>query len=160
MFGNTRLSFALLVAVSLADVNAYWNLFDAHSDMKMTRTLYAGHQAVITLLASILTWCFERRAFSEAEALSEAKQSKRSSALAHRLLSGMCDAVVHLDANLCMTQPCPKLSSLLLRGGASLLNGEFRNLIPLSEQDQTWAQARKLGKRFSTHVFEYADSIS
>jgi hypothetical protein len=97
---------------------------------------YAMNQAVITLLASILSWCFERTAFSEAEALSAVKQSKRSSAMVHRLLSGMCDAVVHLDGNLCMTQPCPKLSSMLLHGRATSLNTDFVNLIQLSEQDR------------------------
>jgi len=94
------------------------------------------NQAVMTLLASIMSWCFERRAFSEAEALSALKQSKRSSAMVHRLLSGMCDAVVHLDVNLCMTQPCPKLFSMLLRGRATSLNKDFVNLIQFSEQER------------------------
>jgi hypothetical protein len=51
---------------------------------------YAMNQALQALLASILTWCFERRTFSEAEALYVAMQSTRSSAMVHRLLSGMC----------------------------------------------------------------------
>merc|ERR1719424_1097389 len=31
------------------------------------------------------------------------------------LLSVMCDAVVHLDKDLCFSKPCPQLGTLLLR---------------------------------------------
>jgi hypothetical protein len=63
----------------------------------------------------------------------------------------MCDIVVHLDANLRMTQPCPKLSSLLLHGSASSLNQDFLNLIPLSEQDR-FVQHMKAEESFNKSI--------
>ena len=46
-----------------------------------------------------MTWSFEQLMVSEAEALVEAQESMCASVMVHRLLSGMCDAVVHLDVS-------------------------------------------------------------
>jgi hypothetical protein len=114
-FGNARLSIALHFAVSLADVITYrdeMNISRIHmnacyalpemdpsalachfGDVRVRETKvrsYGLNQGLQALLASILTWCFERRTFSEAEALYLAMKSTRSSAMVHRLLSGMC----------------------------------------------------------------------
>jgi len=57
--------------------------------------------------------------------------------MGHRLLSGMCDAVVYLDTDLCIAQPCPKLAALLLRpsGASSLMALPFLDLLPAADRN-------------------------
>ena len=75
---------------------------------------------------------------SKAEALLEARQSNRTRALVHRLLSAMCDCMVHLDSELRIVEPCPKLSSLLLRSSATspLLAQSFLQFMPPDEHER------------------------
>jgi hypothetical protein len=51
---------------------------------------------------------------SGAEQLLKAKRSDNAAALAHRLLSAMSDAVVHLDDELCIAKESPQFGSLTL----------------------------------------------
>merc|ERR1719253_1601632 len=76
---------------------------------------HANLQIVILSLIVALTWSFEYMMVSEADARVQAIQSDRTAALVNRLLSAMCDCIVHLDSDLRIAEPCPKLASLLLR---------------------------------------------
>ena len=86
---------------------------------------------------------------SAAEALVEAKESTQPSDLVRRLLSGMCDAVVHLDANLNLTKQCPKLACLLMRPSIESCRASqpFVDSLPLAERT-----------RFIHHFEEDVDS--
>ena len=59
-------------------------------------------------------WVIELSRYSEAEALHEAKHTKTNHSMVLRLLSTMCDAVVHLDPSLCISEPSRTLAGLLL----------------------------------------------
>ena len=79
-----------------------------------------------------------KRTYSEARATLEAKNLRRSEATMHRLLSAMCDAVVHLGSDCLIRHPCPKLEVLLLksRTHSGLQGTPFMDLLDSSEQDR------------------------
>jgi len=112
-FGNRRLTIGLHTSVSMTDIVAY--------RISGLGTLY-GYifgQVIILTLAIALTVSFDELMLSEAQALVEVRRSRSTIALARRLLSAMCDVVVHLDSDLCLAQHCPKLASVLLRPHSS-----------------------------------------
>lgn len=135
-FGNARLTTSLNIAVTIADISAH----TAHvQSMSVKRVLgYVTSQTGVLLLAASMWWSFEQLMQSEAEALLEARRTTRVSALVHRLLSAMCDAVVNLDKDLRITQPCPKLAGLLLYAGAgsSMMARRFTDLLPPAERER------------------------
>jgi len=154
VFGNPRLTGALHIVVTLADIMAH----TAHTNQARTNVMttyhltkkwhdgenlgYALGQAQIVFLITTLSWSFASIMYSEAKALLEAKRADHSCILVHRLLSSMCDCVVHLDLDLSIAKPCPKLANLLFRQSASTMVAQpFVLYIPLAEQD-----------RFTRHV--------
>jgi len=59
----------------------------------------------------------------------EAKASRNFESTADGLLSTMCDAVVHLSTDLCLSKPCGRLAALLLRQSTDMDSGvDFANL--------------------------------
>jgi hypothetical protein len=56
---------------------------------------------------------------SEVEARLEARRLNCVSSLVQRLLAAMCDCTVHLDQDLRIAKPCPRLASLLMRPSAA-----------------------------------------
>mmetsp|Transcript_134445 Transcript_134445/g.326755 ORF Transcript_134445/g.326755 Transcript_134445/m.326755 type:complete len:808 (+) Transcript_134445:67-2490(+) len=82
------------------------------------------------LLMSTLTWTFEQIQLAQARAKVQARRSDHTSTLVYRILSCMCEAVVRLDADLRLSEPCPKLSSLLLRQGPLPPGVRFTDLMP------------------------------
>ena len=48
----------------------------------------------------------------------------------------MCDCLVHLDSDLCIAEPCPKLAGLLLRSDktAFMFAQPFVKFLPVAEQ--------------------------
>jgi hypothetical protein len=83
-------------------------------------------------------WIFFKWTYSEARATLEAKTLARSEATVHRLLSAMCDAVVHLGSDCRILHPCPKLEVLLLksRTHSGLQGTPFMDLLDSSERDR------------------------
>jgi len=86
----------------------------------------------------LLAWMFHTWTYSEARATLEAKLLARSEATMHRLLSAMCDAVLHLGPDCIIRYPVPKLEVLLLksRTQASLQGTTFTDLLDGTERDR------------------------
>ena len=59
------------------------------------------------------------RVMTEVRALLEARRPNCVSSLVQRLLAAMCDCTVHLDSDLRIARPCPRLASLLMRPSAA-----------------------------------------
>ena len=80
--------------------------------------------------------------YAEATAAYEARESKNHLAQASRLLSAVCDAVVRLDSEWAISEPAPKLASLLLvqDSSRSLHNRSFMDFLP-HERDRDQIQA-------------------
>jgi hypothetical protein len=152
MFGNSQLTIALQAAMAMADMKAHAAHALRGEDEEWG---YRFSQLVMFLLAGVLTRSFESLMLSEAAAMSEVKRSNRSNMLVRRLLSAMCECVVHLDSDLCIAEPCPKLASLLLRrpDPCTTLARPFVAFLPSVEQD-----------RFKRHLVEeirvHADEFS
>jgi hypothetical protein len=127
------LTAGLNIGVTLADIVVH----SVHGPGEDLLLGYIIMSAYMLLLTVILTWSFESMMISEVEALLEAKQSNRSSSLVRRLLSAMCDCIVHLDSHLVIVESCPKLASLLLRSPTSpVLAQPFAQLMPPSERER------------------------
>merc|ERR1712232_371130 len=141
VFGNARLSIALHTVVTLADVAVFF----AHAPLPYripqgteSKSGYAQVQLFILFVVSALTWNFEDLLCSEADALLEARRSNQASALVHRLLSALCDCIVYIDSDLRITEPCPKLATLLLRPSASSSSPDqsFLTFMPPAERER------------------------
>jgi len=84
----------------------------------------AGREMSFFSALILVAWMVSSAQNSLARATLNAQTVARSEAVAHRLLSAMCDAVVYLDHDLVIQQPSPKLEALLLRPqSASSLQG-------------------------------------
>mmetsp|Transcript_8075 Transcript_8075/g.25644 ORF Transcript_8075/g.25644 Transcript_8075/m.25644 type:complete len:800 (+) Transcript_8075:49-2448(+) len=108
VLGNARLSIILTVMVSVAHMIirvVLWGPDKAHFHREL----------VLVVAYSLLVWSFEQWQLAEAKAIVRAQMSDKSYALVSSVLSRMCDAVVELDSQLRLSQPCPRLSTLLLR---------------------------------------------
>jgi len=68
----------------------------------------------------------------------DAQLSQKNERVVHRLLSAMCDAVVHIDHNLVIQQPSPKLVALLLKPPSTkgLVGTLLTDLLPPEERDR------------------------
>ena len=75
----------------------------------------------IFLGVMVVLYVVESSLFERIQALVEARDSERNRNAAARLLSVLCEAVVHLDPEMRITKSCPQLSGLLLLGNKSLV---------------------------------------
>jgi hypothetical protein len=120
-FGNPRLTIGLQGVITLVDI------FCRGSHQR---------QVVVFLVAAALTWSFDDLLISELGALVEARRSNCVSSLVQRLLAAMCDCTVHLDPDLRIDRPCPRLASLLMRPSAAtpMLAQAFVEFLPHEER--------------------------
>eukprot|EP00419_Tripos_fusus_P014308 CAMPEP_0172746282 /NCGR_PEP_ID=MMETSP1074-20121228/140120_1 /TAXON_ID=2916 /ORGANISM="Ceratium fusus, Strain PA161109" /LENGTH=363 /DNA_ID=CAMNT_0013577605 /DNA_START=628 /DNA_END=1719 /DNA_ORIENTATION=- len=104
---------------------------------------------VVFIVVALIADCIE---YSYAQAMLNAQTSEQSEAVVHRLLSSMCDAVVHLDADLIIQQRSHQLETLLLRPGS--MNG----LLGLPFQDCLFGDSEK--DNFSHRLLGDAGSLA
>jgi len=130
--GNARLTMMLHGIVCTVSVLSFaQGLPPGH--YKASR--YQDLQVVTFVVISVVGWCLEQRHMAEAHALIRARQSDHASALVYSLLSAMCDAVAKLDADMRLTEPCPKLASLLLREGPQPPGMHFTGFMPAEDAE-------------------------
>lgn len=90
--------------------------------------------------AIALSWAFELSRMSEAKAALAAEQSTSAYSQVSRVLSAMCDAVINLDANMCISggpeNGVTKLQSLLMLRSSGVLHKPFVEMIGLEDQER------------------------
>lgn len=119
----------MLIAVAVGDfrrilipnvLNLLWQVFvifsteALHKDAQ-SNLIDVSRLAIFVLIVANLsqTWLVE-----QAKAMVREMKASRSEATLKSLLGVMCDAVVHLKADLTLRERCPQLAALLLRGAA------------------------------------------
>ena len=101
-----------------------------------------GLTLCVLLIASQIWGCWEK----ELRATLESKESFQAKETVERLLSVMCDAVIHIDANLHIRGPTPKLSALLLHN--QCLDGRyFPELMPAADAERFQGHIAATGHR-------------
>jgi len=125
IFGNARLSSALNSCVVVVDcfVSTYF-LAPPQSPR-----VYISREVGVFCAVSIVLWTFEQIQLAEAKALVSVQTMDTAATLVRGLLSCICDAVVKLDHELRLTEPCPALSALLLRDGPLTLGTQLTDLM-------------------------------
>ena len=81
---------------------------------------YVFRELAITSIAIIFYWTLETAAYAEASATYEAIRAKLDKSIVLRLLSTTCDATVHLDSELYISEPAPTLACLLFINAAGV----------------------------------------
>jgi len=108
LLGNLKFSFAVNVAYTICNFTIYFLNFGFDN-------YHHVYEFLSLLLLLLMAWIFHTWAYAEARATLEAKNLRRSEATMHRLLSAMCDAVVHLGPDYLIRYPAPQLEVLLLK---------------------------------------------
>ena len=135
-FGNPRLTIGLQGVITLVDILCRGSHGDTSQTYFVADQFYFQRQVVVFLVAAALTWSFDDLLISELGALVEARRSNCVSSLVQRLLAAMCDCTVHLDPDLRIARPCPRLASLLMRPSAAtpMLAQAFVEFLPHEER--------------------------
>jgi len=132
LLGNLKFSCAVNVAYSICNFTIYFINFGFDN-------YHHVYELLCLSLLLLMAWIFHTWTYAEARATLEAKSLRRSEATMHRLLSAMCDVVVHLGPDYLIRYPCPQLEVLLLksRTRASLQGTPLTDLFPdESERDR------------------------
>jgi len=75
----------------------------------------AQAELAVFMFMIAFTYILHSARYSAACAMVDAQLSQKNEGVVHRLLSGMCDAVVHIDHDFVIQQLSPKLETLLLK---------------------------------------------
>ena len=81
----------------------------------------------------VVSWLVEKLAWEEASATVLARSAAMERKALSSLLAATCDAVVHLDADMSVVGPNPKLAAILLRPEAAIDGIDFKSLFPDDE---------------------------
>eukprot|EP00419_Tripos_fusus_P067645 CAMPEP_0172933126 /NCGR_PEP_ID=MMETSP1075-20121228/220348_1 /TAXON_ID=2916 /ORGANISM="Ceratium fusus, Strain PA161109" /LENGTH=645 /DNA_ID=CAMNT_0013794463 /DNA_START=226 /DNA_END=2163 /DNA_ORIENTATION=+ len=148
LFGNAWLSIFLNSLVVAVDIFVYGYIDQSTScllqdsymdcpDYPMTSLKnYVFREVGIFVIASSVIWAFEQLQLAEAKALVKVKNCDAATRLVRGLLSYICDAVVVLDNELRLVEPCPTLSAILLRDGPLTPGMQFSDLIVPEDRER------------------------
>eukprot|EP00747_Dinoflagellata_sp_TGD_P196094 gnl/TRDRNA2_/TRDRNA2_65759_c0_seq1.p1 gnl/TRDRNA2_/TRDRNA2_65759_c0~~gnl/TRDRNA2_/TRDRNA2_65759_c0_seq1.p1 ORF type:complete len:588 (+),score=75.99 gnl/TRDRNA2_/TRDRNA2_65759_c0_seq1:60-1823(+) len=136
VISNVRLTFCLQLVLSIVKIYSWLSLDpEASLQAAVAREMFAF---IIVVGTTYLSDFWLR---TEAVLALELGSSKKSEAMVQMLVSGLCDAVVHLGPDLHISMSAPKLASMLLRdaSGSSLLGCSFPDLMT-AEDAETFRQ--------------------
>ena len=119
VLGNAHLTFFLHMAVTIVDI---MNFDDAahhigqyeNPSYFVTTQIYAYRQVVMFCFMSGLQWLKERASYRAVEATCEAFRANEVERGMEHLLSGICEAVIHLASDFSIVGPARGLRALLL----------------------------------------------
>eukprot|EP00928_Gymnodinium_smaydae_P041957 TRINITY_DN28330_c0_g1_i1.p1 TRINITY_DN28330_c0_g1~~TRINITY_DN28330_c0_g1_i1.p1 ORF type:complete len:827 (-),score=86.21 TRINITY_DN28330_c0_g1_i1:166-2646(-) len=81
--------------------------------LSTSSNFFVLREGVISCCIIAMTWVFHKSLDAEARATLYQKAASDGKATGESLLSVMCDAVIHLNADLIISQPAPKLATIL-----------------------------------------------
>jgi len=120
VLGNASLTWLLHMCVTVVDITSYNDALEYLSSTitlqmgQTDTTFYAYRQVLVFSLISGLQWLTERASYREVEAACEAFRATEVEHGMERLLSSMCDAVVHLASDFSVVGSAQNLCRLLL----------------------------------------------
>eukprot|EP00408_Alexandrium_pacificum_P061370 CAMPEP_0171171918 /NCGR_PEP_ID=MMETSP0790-20130122/9458_1 /TAXON_ID=2925 /ORGANISM="Alexandrium catenella, Strain OF101" /LENGTH=797 /DNA_ID=CAMNT_0011636773 /DNA_START=90 /DNA_END=2483 /DNA_ORIENTATION=- len=133
VFGNARLNIMLNGFVVLTDI-VVQSLHVRDPTSEGLKTWY--RELVVFAMVSLTYWTFDQIQLAEAAAFMRATKSDHASRLVYQVLSCMCDAVTRLDEQFCLTESCPRLSTMLFRQGSVPKGTPFTDLMLPEEADR------------------------
>eukprot|EP00927_Polykrikos_kofoidii_P083374 TRINITY_DN8516_c0_g1_i8.p1 TRINITY_DN8516_c0_g1~~TRINITY_DN8516_c0_g1_i8.p1 ORF type:complete len:808 (-),score=111.01 TRINITY_DN8516_c0_g1_i8:39-2462(-) len=131
-FIKVRLSAVLQTLITVSDVSTALREGRRGADLYVLfKVFYCFVIISVTVVVETATW-------AAARAILVARQADDARSHVQRLLSSMCDAVVHLNADLQLLRASPQLACLLLRTGCpTLLSGRnFLEFVAVADQQR------------------------
>eukprot|EP00928_Gymnodinium_smaydae_P061667 TRINITY_DN45700_c0_g1_i2.p1 TRINITY_DN45700_c0_g1~~TRINITY_DN45700_c0_g1_i2.p1 ORF type:complete len:801 (+),score=49.36 TRINITY_DN45700_c0_g1_i2:51-2453(+) len=91
--------------------------------------LFYQQECVAAFFIVCMTWVAEKSFDAEVRARLSEQEARNGKATADSMLSAACDAVVHLDADMTISEPAPKVAAMLCDPSARLEGQAFSELL-------------------------------
>jgi hypothetical protein len=108
---------------------SYFLVVELDTCQPMSSDMFVQQECVIATIVIALSWISQRSLDMEARAILHQKEASDARTTVQSLLSVVCDAVLHIRADMIISEPAPKLAAMLLNAAFKLEGRSFLDLM-------------------------------